>query len=464
MSVREYIGARYVPLFASPLQWSSENTYEPLTIVQYQGNSYTSRQYVPTGIDILNESYWALTGNYNAQIEAYRAEVREYGGRITDVENDVDTIVETTVPAIQQSIGAVEDDIEELQEADVAFGNSLATANGRIDTNVENIEYLAAKQLKGKKFVCIGDSYGRGSGTTEMQGWPYWLEQYTQCGYMLNVSNGGAGFVRTGSTGALNGMNFTAQVEYAAAHLDGVTADEIDFVVIGGGYNDAAHEESWSACRSGALACGERALTLFPNAKVCYFPLTTGVKRLGTIAMNVYTHLVRAMAESGCASFSNSLYWLYPNALLADSGDNVHPNEFGYQMIATYMVSSILGGVVNAQTFAFATANDGFSWGDGASQVSFKAMCQNGMAFFGGAISRTGLGALCTLPKYCRPNDTEYILAFFYQDSAHHGIVRTRVLTSGDMEAFVVESGEIDSTATCSFYIPPTTIPLGNVW
>lgn len=74
--VRQYIGARYVPLFADPAEWDNTKTYEPLTIVLHKGNSYTSRQYVPTGIDITNTDYWALTGNYNAQIEAYRAETQ----------------------------------------------------------------------------------------------------------------------------------------------------------------------------------------------------------------------------------------------------------------------------------------------------------------------------------------------------------------------------------------------------
>ena len=99
----QYIGARYVPLFADPLQWSNSNTYEPLTIVTNQGNSYTSRQYVPTGIDIANTDYWALTGNYNAQVEQYRQEVKAFveqyrqevkafDGRITAVENKTDDI------------------------------------------------------------------------------------------------------------------------------------------------------------------------------------------------------------------------------------------------------------------------------------------------------------------------------------------------------------------------------------
>ena len=72
----QYIGSRYVPLFAEPAEWNSARTYEPLTIVMHDGNSYTSRQYVPVGIDITNEKFWALTGNYNAQVEAYRQEVR----------------------------------------------------------------------------------------------------------------------------------------------------------------------------------------------------------------------------------------------------------------------------------------------------------------------------------------------------------------------------------------------------
>lgn len=83
MSVTQYMGARYVPLFADPLAWDITQQYEPLTIVSYQGNSYTSRQAVPAGIDITNTAYWALTGNYNAQIEQYRAEVQTYDSRIT---------------------------------------------------------------------------------------------------------------------------------------------------------------------------------------------------------------------------------------------------------------------------------------------------------------------------------------------------------------------------------------------
>lgn len=90
----QYIGARYVPIFGrkgeTSIEWDNTAPYEPLTIVLHQGNSYTSRQYVPTGIDIHNDNFWANTGNYNAQIEQYRQDVLRYDARITTAQTDAD--------------------------------------------------------------------------------------------------------------------------------------------------------------------------------------------------------------------------------------------------------------------------------------------------------------------------------------------------------------------------------------
>lgn len=88
MATTQYIGARYVPLFADPIEWNKTKQYEPLTIVAYSGNSYTSRQFVPAGIEITNEAFWVQTGNYNAQVEQYRKEVTAYEGRITAAQTD----------------------------------------------------------------------------------------------------------------------------------------------------------------------------------------------------------------------------------------------------------------------------------------------------------------------------------------------------------------------------------------
>ena len=89
--VTQYIGARYVPLIADPIEWSDQKEYEPLTIVTNQGNSYTSRQFVPKGTPITNEQFWAATGNFNAQIEQYRQEVAKFDSRITAAQNAADS-------------------------------------------------------------------------------------------------------------------------------------------------------------------------------------------------------------------------------------------------------------------------------------------------------------------------------------------------------------------------------------
>ena len=81
-----YVGHRYVPKIFG--EWNNENIYEPLSIVQYQGNSFTSRKYVPVGVEITNEEFWASTGNYNAQVEQYRQDVLRNNELFQDVAND----------------------------------------------------------------------------------------------------------------------------------------------------------------------------------------------------------------------------------------------------------------------------------------------------------------------------------------------------------------------------------------
>ena len=85
--VRHYVGARYVPKLADPVAWASGTSYEAMTIVTYNNSSYTSKIPVPAmvGNPADNPDYWALTGNYNAQVEQYRQEVSEIKDKITEL-------------------------------------------------------------------------------------------------------------------------------------------------------------------------------------------------------------------------------------------------------------------------------------------------------------------------------------------------------------------------------------------
>lgn len=97
MATIQYIGARYVPKFyegSSGTDWEQGVSYEPLTIVTYSGNSYTSKKVVPSTIDSpnLNPEYWANTGNYNAQIGQFQADLNEVSGEVSQLAYSVGEI------------------------------------------------------------------------------------------------------------------------------------------------------------------------------------------------------------------------------------------------------------------------------------------------------------------------------------------------------------------------------------
>lgn len=124
--VREYIGARYVPIFADPVEWNQNLAYEPLTIVTYAGNSYTSRQYVPKGVLINNTEYWVPTGNFNGQLELYRKEVADLSD---DLNNEVQnrTNADTALSnRITTNANAISTETTNRQNADTTINNKLS--------------------------------------------------------------------------------------------------------------------------------------------------------------------------------------------------------------------------------------------------------------------------------------------------------------------------------------------------
>ena len=160
MSVREYVGARYVPLFATPLQWSNTITYEPLTIVINNGNSYTSRQFVPVGIDIENESYWALTGNYNAQIEQYRQEVALLAESVSKkpvIFNTLSDVVGVSGGYVQTLGGSAVND-----GGGCLYKVSQTVSDFTIETNNINLLPIFSNSINMKALnITLGDAIGK---------------------------------------------------------------------------------------------------------------------------------------------------------------------------------------------------------------------------------------------------------------------------------------------------------------
>lgn len=120
-----YVGARYVPKFAEPIDWDTERCYESLTIVTYKGESYTSKCPVPPGIDIKNERYWALTGAYNAQVEEYKNQVKDLSEQVTGFASDNKEFREK---------------ITQYDKDNAAMKNTVAATVARVDALAERVD------------------------------------------------------------------------------------------------------------------------------------------------------------------------------------------------------------------------------------------------------------------------------------------------------------------------------------
>lgn len=120
----QYVGARYVPKFADPIEWDGAKTYENLIIVTHNNESYTSRCPVPPGIDITNERYWAKTGAYNAQLEQLKEGVADLSSQVTGFAEDNKEFREK---------------IEQYDKDNAEMKNTVAKNDARVDNLAERV-------------------------------------------------------------------------------------------------------------------------------------------------------------------------------------------------------------------------------------------------------------------------------------------------------------------------------------
>lgn len=127
----KYVGHRYVPKILG--EWDKTNSYEGLSIVTYQGGSYTSKKHVPLGIDIKNEEYWVLTGNYNAQVEGYRKEVADLKKDVSDTKIYVDESIKDSNNYVNKSIDEVNKKL--INKAEKSDLNTTINKVNKLDEN-----------------------------------------------------------------------------------------------------------------------------------------------------------------------------------------------------------------------------------------------------------------------------------------------------------------------------------------
>lgn len=130
-----YIGNRYVPKIMGT--WDSSIEYEGLSIVQWEGNSFTSKKMVPSNVLLSNEEYWASTGNYNAQLENYRREVKL-------VDEKVDTLKVDTAQNLADSENRTNTKITELETNTT---KNLEDSENRTNEKITTLETDTTKNL-----------------------------------------------------------------------------------------------------------------------------------------------------------------------------------------------------------------------------------------------------------------------------------------------------------------------------
>lgn len=327
--VREYVGARYVPVFANPPEWNDTRGYEPLTIVLHEGNSFTSTQYVPTGVDIKNTEYWLETGNWNAQIEAYRQEVLRFDGRITQNADD-----------IKVNMAAIAEEVTNRQAAIAAEQQERINSDNALALRMDNIEKATPlDDIKRRHAVFIGDSFMAPSAS-----YPQKLAYFVSnlLGWtMHNYAVGGTGWYDEGGVG----MNFLHQIEDAANKIT-VPTDQVSYVIIGGGFNDWNDPTplTYSQLYSAAFNTVVKAHQLFPNAEIVCIPMM-----FRNYGVDVHMHDLYSAIVAGINA-SNTPVMMITDAYMWQLGfknvDGVHPSVELYKIMAEYVVSWILGGNV----------------------------------------------------------------------------------------------------------------------
>ena len=316
--VREYVGARYVPVFANPAEWDNTRGYEPLTIVLYQGNSYTSTQYVPTGIDIKNTQFWLNTGNYNAQVEAYRKEVLAFDGRITDNAEAIETTnnnLTSTASSLQNNIISVSNALQTEVQTRETEDQKLATRITALETEKDEV------------LLCFGDSWGKAD-YSDPTLWPDNLKALCCVGVMKNYCVNGAGFVVA---------NNTIQMQVNSAINDNsYDHNMVKYIGIVAGVNDGTN-----AIGTTASTVVNNLKTAFPNAKIgvmCNAGVTEAKdsarlgKRATFLAQNTY---------NSQGTFSSGVVIALIDGML--KSDNLHLTSRGGKLCAHCIFNTIMG-------------------------------------------------------------------------------------------------------------------------
>lgn len=294
-----YVGARYVPIFSDVNNgvWTDSVAYEPLTIVTYLGDSYTSKTYVPAGILPTNETYWAKTGNYNAQVET-----------------------------LNQKINSVEQSVSSL-DGEVA----------QIDRDISTRQPILSKA----NYICFGDSTN-----SQMNGG--WGAQFISMigGNGVRIGNSGAGFSSTGTDEPYQGKNFQQTLAAYVSTLTDIQKQNVSYFIMVGGCNDYIWGDTLNTSQASVTNFFNYVRTSFPNAEIYWGmnPISPINQNSPNILKNRAT-LISYVENVGYVKILRYLTkWGYGHLSYYKNNDVVHISSAeNYRKMASFIANQING-------------------------------------------------------------------------------------------------------------------------
>lgn len=399
MAVRQYVGARYVPKFADPIVWEEGKSYEALTIVTYNNDSYTSKVPTPAtvGTPPNNEDYWALTGNFNGQVEEYRkvaeqaskdasSALEQITGAVDAVAQEVkdreaaDTVLDEKITAeasarqradtaLNEKISA---EVTARQQSETVIGNYLKTEIEERKSTDETLQKQIT-ELQGagkfKKYILVGDSYAAGyTPSATITSWTDLLQTMVGTNASAVIKQGGGGL----SSDLSDDYNLTTKI-------NALTSDnEVVSVICCCGRNDA-NGQTYANIRTGITNFVNACKAKFPNAIVyigfigwdtCITEYTAGRSVNLAIANSAYE-------AGGKYNVLNTSFILRDRALM--STDGKHPNADGQIALANGIYSCLLNGGTpcNNKPYGAITGTD-----SSGKTITLSEVMSSGVSFF----------------------------------------------------------------------------------
>lgn len=265
--------------------WDITKQYQAWTIVSDNNAGYISLKPVPAGVAITNNEYWGFIADYDIAIT-------NLAQRVADLENAVDTINNTTIPALQS-------------EADQALTYSKIAYN--------------------QKILLVGDSY------CEVAGTPYSAQLVTRYGAdrITVLSASGYGFT--------NGTWLDLLQNNIGSLGD---LSEYSVVIFAGGCNDVS--ASYNGIQTAISSTVAYVKTHFTKAKVC-------LACIGGSAPSAQNDSGYYLQENVKRAYNNTQGpWTYINgseSVMMNASyfaaDGVHPNQDGSDALFRFFVNWI---------------------------------------------------------------------------------------------------------------------------